>query len=393
MSNFNSELLKSLCFDEEKFKEIMRSELEQGFNDLLQSELTGYLGYERHSSDGWNSGNSRNGFYERTLHSPYGDIHISVPRDRSGEFKQQTIPAYAQHTDGLENTVIELYKHGVTTREISEIIERMYGHHYSPSTVTAISSSIEEQVKAFHNRAIKSRYSVVYCDATYIHLRRDVVAAEALHVILGIDEAGQKEILDYGIFPTESAENYRSMLESLKRRGLEQVLLFVSDGLNGMQKTLQEVFPRAEYQSCWIHLIRNVQRIVRVSDRKEILAALKRVYGQRAEEDAKMMLSAFLDTFSHRYPKLAKLFEDKGNLFTFLKFPSSIQKSIYSTNLIERSNKMLKKQIRKKEQFPNEASLDRFVYTIYNKYNAEFSGKKHSGFAIAEPELAEWFEK
>ena len=234
---------------------------------------------------------------------------------------------------------------------------------------------------------------MAFCDATYIHLRRDVVAAETLHVILGIDETGQKEVLDYGIFPTESAENYRSMLESLKQRGLEQILLVVSDGLNGMQKMLQEVLPRTEYQSCWIHLIRNVQRIVRVSDRKDILTALKRVYGQKTEEDAKMMLSAFLDTFSYRYPKLAKLFEDKGNLFTFLKFPSSIQKSIYSTNLIERCNKMIKKQIRKKEQFPNEASLDRFVYTIYNKYNAESGGKKHSGFAIAEPELAEWFEK
>lgn len=173
----------------------------------------------------------------------------------------------------------------------------MYGHHYSKSTVSAITMSAEEQVKAFHERRVESKYAVIYCDATYLRLRRDTVSAEALHVLLGITPDGRKEVLDYAVYPSEAASNYREMLAGLKARGLEQVLLFVSDRLAGMKDALQGIYLKAQYQSCWVHLSRNVFRIVRVKDRTDILQALKSVYTQRNKDDAQEMMTIFYNLF------------------------------------------------------------------------------------------------
>ena len=392
MSNFSTEFVKSLYLDEKKFNELMRVQLEEAVNALLAAELDGFLGYEKYSYDGRNSGDSRNGTYERTIDSQFGELHITVPRDRNGAFKQKTIPEYARKTDALEQTVIQLYSHGVTTGEIADIIEKMYGHHYSRATVSNITEVMTDLVERFHNRPVNDKYAVIYCDATYLHLRRDSVEPEALHVILGITPDGHKEVLDYGLYPSESALNYREILKNLKERGLGQVLLFVSDGLNGLQNSISEVFPKSQYQSCWVHLCRNVMRIVRKKDRAEVMSFLKQVYTQENEENARDVLDAFIDTYSHKYPKLKNLFEDKGNLFTFYRFPKEIRKSIYTTNLIERSNKYLKSGYRKKEQFPNEAALERYVATVYTDYNGRYMDLRHHGFGSVEAELLDRFD-
>lgn len=392
MNNFSTELVKSLYLDEEKFNEMMREEIENSVNTLLATELDGFLGYEKYSYDGRNSGNSRNGTYERTIQSQFGELHIIVPRDRNGEFKQKTVPEYTRRTDALEQTVIQLYSHGVTTGEIADIIEKMYGCYYSRATVSNITEVMTDLVEKFHNRPIKDKYAVIYCDATYLHLRRDTVEPEALHVILGITPDGHKEVLDYGLYPTESAMNYREMLEKLKERGLRQVLLFVSDGLTGLQSAINESFPRSRYQSCWVHICRNVMRIIRKKNRAEIMGFLKKVYEQETEGDARDVLKAFMDTYSDRYPRLKGLFEDKGNLFTFYEFPKEIRKSIYTTNLMERCNKFLKSGYKKKEHFPNEEALERYVATVYTEYNSRYMNLKHHGFGSVEADLLDLFE-
>ena len=150
----------------------------------------------------------------------------------------------------METTIIQLYKKGITTREISDLIEKMYGHYYTPQTVSNITKAIQNQVERFHNRPISDKYVAIYCDATYLNVRRDSVAKEALHIILGITVEGTKEVLDYALYPSESASNYQEMLLSLKNRGLEQVLLFITDGLNGIRNACLEVFPSAKHQAC-----------------------------------------------------------------------------------------------------------------------------------------------
>lgn len=392
MSNLTTKLITSLL-QGKPVDEFFRSELETAVNKLLTAELTAYLGYERYSSDGWGSGNSRNGFYERMLLlADYGEIHIKVPRDRLGKFMSKILPERKQYADDLASTVIQLYKNGVTTRQIASLIEQMYGHHYSPATISNITAVVSDQVAEFHQRKVSARYAVVYCDATYLNLRRDSVSKEALHVMLGITPDGKKEILDYALFPTEAAANYAEMLRGLKERGLEEVLLFVSDGLTGIRNSLLGVLPAAEHQTCWVHLMRSISRRVRKSDRKEVLEALKIVYQQATVEGAMEELSKFLAKYQKRYKNLHLVFEGNESLFTFYRFPQSIRKSIYTSNLIENCNKDLKHHTKLKEQFPNEDSLERFVCSYYCDYNRKRGDNTHRGFLEAEPELVEMFQ-
>lgn len=392
MTNLNTKLMQALV-EKRSIDEVFRQSLEETVNQLLQAEMSGYLGYEKYSSNGWNSGNSRNGFYTRELQTEYGTLKIQVPRDRKGEFHQQTIPDYKRKTDSLEHTIIHLYRHGITTRQISELIEQMYGHYYSAQTVSNITSTVQKQVAAFHQRPVSKRYAVIYCDATYLNLRRDSVAKEALHVLLGITPDGHKEVLDYGIYPAESADNYMDLLRKLQERGLEEVLLFVTDGLPALRNRLLECFPKARHQYCYVHLARNIARIVRVKDRTKVLADFKLIYGADTAEAAQEQLGNFLGKWTRKYSKLAGLLASQEGLFEFLQFPKSIRRSIYTTNLIENNNKGLKHHAKLKEQFPNEASLERFVCTYYSDYNRKYGDRVHLGFKLAESKLLQMFDK
>lgn len=159
--------------------------------------------YEKYDPIGYNSGDSWNGIYIRQLMTKFGEITVEVPRDRKGDFKQQTIPVYKRNDDSLETTVIQLYQKGVTTSEIAELIEKMYGHYYTPATISNLTKQVEQQVNEFHSRPLQNRYVVIYGDATYLNVRRDSVAKEALHVLVGIDEYGHKEVLDYRLYKSE----------------------------------------------------------------------------------------------------------------------------------------------------------------------------------------------
>ena len=391
MSNLNTELMTALLKNE-SIDEVFRSHLEAAMNDLLIIELTQFLGYEKSSIIGYNTGNSQNGFYKRDLDTSYGRLHIKVPRDRNGHFEQQLIPDYARRTDELETTIITLYKKGITTREISDLIEKIYGHHYSPTTMSNISKAAADQVENFHKRQLSERYAVIFMDATYLNVRRDSVAKGPLHVLLGITPDGTREVLDYALYPTEAAANYEEMMESIKKRGVKQVLLFASDGLAGMRDAVKRQFPEAEHQQCWVHLSRTVARYIRNKDRKDIFGDLKSVYRASSEDEARKALAEFLVKYGKRYPKLAGIFERaEENLYPFYKFPEAIRKSIYTTNMIERSNKGLKHKSKVKEQFPNEDALDRFVCCYYSDLNCSYSERMQRGFCQA-AEILQLFE-
>ena len=307
MSNFTTELIKNLS-NNVSVEEIFRAELEKAFNQLLETELACFLGYEKYSKDGYNTGDSRNGYYKRTFQTKYGELNLSIPRDRAGEFKQHTLPSHARSDDSLEQMVILMYSKGVTTREIAELIEKMYGHYYSPQTISNITQTVQEQVSAFHNRSISKRFVVLYCDATYLNVRRDSVEKEALHIIMGITEDGTREVLDYALYPQERAENYAYMLHNLKERGLEQILLFVTDGLTGIREELLQVFPKAKHQTCWAHLARNVMKYVRAKDKLQVMQDFKRIHEQKNAEDAMTELVRFCEKYGKVYPKLVERF-------------------------------------------------------------------------------------
>ena len=364
MNDIITELQKGLFNGEtlsESLNGLFRNQLEEAVNELLKAELTDFLDYEKYDPIGYNSGDSRNDFYERSLDTKYGKITVNIPRDRNGDFRHHTVPRYSRNDGSLEDTVICLYRKGITTSEIAELIERMYGSYYKPQTISNITKTTNELVKKFHERKLSKRYSVVYADATYIAVRKDSVAKEALHVLIGINQEGYKEILDYALFPFESSENYRQILKSLKARGMKEVLLFVSDGLKELRNIFQEEYPKAGHQACWVHIDRAISRNIRRSDYREVFPDLKMIYQSKSEKEVRKHYDDFILRYEARYPKAVNILRNCPSLFTFYLFPEQIRRSIYTPNLIEAFNKQLKRDIKKKEQFPNEDSLERFT--------------------------------
>lgn len=373
------------------FMDLFRNELETMLNTLLLAELTEFLSYDKYDVSGYNTGNSRNGYYERSLHTIFGNITIKIPRDRLGQFQNKLLAPYNRNFGNLEEMIIQLYQKGITTREIADIIEKMYGCYYSPQTISNMTKVVAEEVDAFHNRPLPSQFAVVYLDATFITVKRGTAQKEALHVLIGITPSGEKHVVDYGIYPNESTLAYKELLDHAKQRGLEDILLFVGDGFQGLQQACQEIYPRARFQRCWVHITRMVRMLIRKHDIAPVLAQLKLVYTANTTQVAEAALSNFLETWSSKYPKITNTLSDITDLFTFLEFPESIRPSIYSNNLIEGWNKHLKRRISHKEQFPSIESLDTFVCTFASEYNAKFFGKIHRGFGAAFSQLQNMF--
>ncbi|PRY71053.1 IS256 family transposase, partial [Alkalibacterium olivapovliticus] len=379
MNNLTTDILQTLATKGD-LNELFRSHLELAVNTLLRTELTAFLDYEKYDRIGFHSGNSRNGSYDRTVKTEYGELHLQIPRDRNGEFKQQTLPAYKRTNGTLEETVIHLFQKGITMSEIADLIEKMYGHHYTPQTMSNMTKVFTEEVSAFKKRKLNSRYAVIYLDATYIPLKRKTVEKEAIHIAVGIRPDGAKEVLGYAIAPNESTVTWKEILEDLSDRGVNDVLLFVTDGLKGIKDTIHHVFPQAAYQHCCVHVSRNISSKVRVADRKEICEDFKTIYQADSRETALEARLAFSEKWRSSYSKLAKSILENDNLLTFYDFPLSIRRSLYSTNLIESFNKQIKKYSRRKEQFQNEESMDRFLVSRFDTYNQKFLTRIHRGF-------------
>ena len=378
MNDFTTEIMEILI-NKGDLDDLFRRHLELAINALLQAELTVFLDYEKYDRAGFNSGNSRNGNYSRSFKTEYGELNLVIPRDRNGDFSQQTLPAYKRTNDSLETTIIQLVQKGITMSEISDLIEKMYGHYYKPQTISNMSKIVSEDVSAFKERTLEAKYSVIFMDATHIPLKRQTVSKEAVYIVIGIRLDGTKEVLGFTIAPTESAYVWKEILQDLKDRGLEEVLLVVTDGLSGIDDSIHSVYPNAQFQQCCVHISRNIAHKVRVSDRQEICSDFKLVYQASSKEEANNQIRFMIDKWKKQYLRVVKLLMNPA-ILTFYNFPPSIRRTIYSTNLIEGFNKQLKKYTKRKEQFPNEESLERFLVSQFNNYNQKFLCRVHKGF-------------
>ncbi|UZD26736.1 IS256 family transposase [Lacticaseibacillus paracasei] len=389
MTQLNTELLSALA-NKQDITEVFRLELETTINHLLVTELTAFLDYEPYNRPA-DAHNYRNGYSKREIDTAYGRITVQMPCDRVGAFNTPTIAPYQRHTDSLEETVIQLYRHGVSNREIAELIDHMYGAYYSPQTISNITDVVTEQVELFQMRGLSTEYAVVYVDATYVHLRRDTVENEAVYIMIGIRPDGLKEVLGYAIAPTESATIWEELMIDVKARGVEQILLFVADGVVGLQSTIAKHFPKAQFQRCLVHVARNFTAKVRMAERKAINDDFRAVRQSPTREEAENAMEAFVEAWGATYPSIKKLGK-LDNLFTYYGFPPAIRGSIYSTNLIESFNKTFKVNMRKKQQFPNEESLDRYVVTQCLNYDDGRIGHCHRGFASCCDTLESMFD-
>ena len=392
MNDFTKDMANAL-FNQDKINDLFRQKLQQAVNDLLESELTAFLGYNPYERDGWNTGNSRNGAYYRKVDTQFGQIEIKVPRDRNGEFHQHTMPDYKRHTDVLEQTVIKLYSKGVTTREIADLIEKMYGDYYSPAMVSNISKEMIPKVEAYHQRHLSDKFFCVYLDATYIPLKRVTYEREAVYIAIGIKPNGHKEVIDYCIAPTENIEIWSEMLKGFKSRGLEQVELFLSDGVVGMKEAICQSYPKAHFQRCLVHVMRNISAKMRVDDRQKALDEFKQIHTQSNKEMAVQVLHEFYQNWEKAYKNVVRdLRQVEPDLLTFYNYPPAIRASIYSTNMIESFNNRLKRKTKPKTEFPTEQSLDTFIGVQAMDYNDRYFNRIHKGFGQVRDTLESYFD-
>ena len=374
MTQFTTELLNFLA-QKQDIDEFFRTSLETAMNDLLQAELSAFLGYEPYDKLGYNSGNSRNGSYARKFETKYGTVQLSIPRDRNGNFSPALLPAYGRRDDHLEEMVIKLYQTGVTTREISDIIERMYGYHYSPATISNISKATQENVATFHERSLEANYSVLFLDGTYLPLRRGTVSKECIHIV-----------------PNENNASWSTLLDKLQNQEIQQVSLVVTDGFKGLEEIINQAYPLAKQQRCLIHISRNLASKVKRADRAVILEQFKTIYRAENLEMAVQILENFIAEWKPKYRKVMESLENTDNLLTFYQFPYQIWHSIYSTNLIESLNKEIKRQTKKKVLFPNEEALERYLVTLFEDYNFKQNQRIHKGFGQCADTLESLFD-
>jgi len=396
MNDFTTKLIRCLADGErmeDSIKELFRSELERAMNELLKVELTGFLNYEKYDRSGFHSGNSRNGYYERKLNTIHGELNLTIPRDRNGEFDSPIVPKYERRDTGTESIIFKLFQTGLTNAEISEVVEALYDKKYSRGTISNITDLLQVNIEAFQKRPLHEEYAVIYLDATYVPLRRDTVQKEAIHLVLGITMEGSKEMLGYAVAPNESAAAWETLLEDIQARGVKKPLLFVVDGLKGIEEAIQRYYPLADIQRCLVHVMRNLAAKVRSSDRGSILSDFKQIHKQNSLEAAKIVLREFLDKWRPQYPKVADTIAENPYLLTFYAYPQEIRSSLYSTNLIENFNKHLKRDLKAKIQFPSEGSMEKFLVSRFETYNFRMGEKAHRGFGSVLPELNQIMER
>jgi putative transposase len=344
---------------------------------IMREELQNFLRVEHPDRD-----NSRNGYYERELHTRYGKIEdLSVPRDREGEFHTALFEPYSRRDNWLEEAVISMYKSGMSTRDIAQFIERLYGTKYSPTTITNITNVVLADVDAWRSRPLKQRYSVIYMDGMYVALKRDTVENECIYVVMGVDEDGHREILGYYVGGQESATRCKEIFEDLRSRGVQEVLIGVADGLTGLKDSFLSVFPKADYQRCVVHKLRNTISKVRAKDKPAVLDDLKGVYSSTELEEALACFRMFEQKWNTKYPREVQSWKnDLNDLLCFYKYPAMIRYALYTTNAIERTMKEIRKRVRPMNSLANLEAAEKIVYLFSTDYNDKWSKRALRGF-------------
>jgi len=313
--------------------EMVKAVLERG----LQAELTEHLGYRAHAAAGKGSGNSRNGATAKTVQTEVGPVDVRVPRDRAGTFTPILLPKNARRLGGLSDVVISLYAGGMTVRDISHHLHRVYGTEVGPDTISTITDEVLDEVKAWQTRPLDEVYPIVYVDALMVKVRDGgTVRNKACYLVVGVGVDGVKHVLGIWVQQTEGAKFWAQVCTELRNRGVRDVLIACCDGLTGLPEAIEAVWPHTTVQTCVVHLIRAAMKFVSYKDRREMVAALKEIYIAPTIEAAETALLAFAEApMGRRYPAAVATWERAWERFTpFLAFPPALRKIIYTTNAI-----------------------------------------------------------
>ena len=357
------------------FKETIAEFMEKG----LDAELEDELGYSKYDYRNKETDNSRNGHSSKTLRTSFGDVEVSVPRDRKSEFEPQLLKKnQTSISQDIEEKILSMYAKGMTTGDIEAHIRDIYGIDVSDSTVSRITDKILPVAKEWQQHPLESVYAVVFLDAIHYHVRSEgQVVKKAVYIAIGINLDGRKSVLGMWVGENESAKFWATVLNSLRNRGVEDIFIACTDNLTGFSAAIEAVFPETEVQNCIIHQLRNSSKYVSYKDLKALMADLKAVYGAVDEQAALDALDVFSEHWDKKYPKISQSWRDNwANLSTYFKYPQEVRRLIYTTNAIEGFNRQLRKVTKSKSVFPTDDSLFKMLYLAMMDITKKWTGRR-----------------
>lgn len=375
---------------QELFKDTIAEFMENG----LEAEPDDQLGYSRYDYKNKDTDNSRNGYSSKTLRTSFGDVEVSVPRDRKSEFDPKVLRKnQTSISQDIEEKILSMYAKGMTTGDIEAHIQDIYGVDVSDTTVSRITDKILPVAKEWQQRPLESIYAVVFLDAIHYHVRSEgQIVKKAVYIAIGIDLDGHKDVLGMWVGENESAKFWATVLNSLKNRGVEDIFIACTDNWTGFSAAIEAVYPKTEIQNCIIHQLRNSSKYVSYKDLKALMADLKAVYAAVDEPAALDALDTFAERWDKKYPKISQSWRDNwANLSTYFKFPQALRRLIYTTNTIEGFNRQLRKVTKSKSVFPTDDSLFKMLYLAMIDITKKWTGRRQD-WSMIHAQLAIYFE-
>lgn len=330
----------------------------------MQAEMTDHLGYDKHDPSGKNSGNSRNGTSKKTVTGEFGNLDISVPRDRNSTFEPIIIPKGESRFTGFDDKIISMYARGMTTRDIQGHLQEIYGVDVSPTLISQVTDAISEEVKLWQNRPLDEVYPIVYLDAVRIKVRHDSrVINKAVYLGIGVNIHGMKEVLGMWTAENEGAKFWLQIVTELKNRGVKEILIACVDGLKGFPEAIESVFPQTQVQLCIVHMVRHSLNYVSWKQRKEVADDLKTIYQAPTVDMAAENLEKFAAKWDASHPTIAKSWRSNWErIIPLFSYPPEIRKAIYTTNAIESLNMSLRKVTKNRGHFPSDDAMFKLLY-------------------------------
>ena len=338
---------------------------ERALNAEMDHHLAGEAG----------AGNTRNGYGKKTVLTESGSVELSIPRDRQSSFDPQLLAKYQRRFPGFDEKIVSMYARGMTTREIVGHVQELYGIDVSPDLISAVTDAVLEEIAAWQNRPLESVYPLVFFDALRVKIRDEGhVRNKAVHVALGVRGDGAKEILGLWIETNEGAKFWLRVMNDLKNRGVEDILIAVVDGLKGFPDAINAVFPATTVQSCIVHLMRNSLDFASWKDRKELAAGLKSIYAALDDTAAEAAMTAFeTGPWGRKYPAIGQIWRRAWQeVIPFFAFPKDVRRIIYTTNAIEALNSKLRRAVRARGHFPTDEAAMKLLFLVLNRSEKEW---------------------
>jgi len=369
----------------EELNGLMRLMLKSGLERMLNTEMDVHLGRQGDATSptvekAKHSGNRRNGRSKKTVQGELGEVTLDTPRDRNGTFEPQIVGKHQRRIPDFDEKILALYAKGMTTRDIQEIVEQLYGVEVSPMLISSVTEDLDAEVTAWRNRSLESVWPIVYFDGIVVHVRGENcrVSQHTIYVALGVNLEGQKELLGLWLSQSEGAKFWLSCLTDLKNRGLDDIFVACIDGLSGFAEAIHAAYPQTQVQLCIVHLVRAALRYVSSEDSKQVIVDLKKIYQAATVEEAEQALEDFAQAWDAKYPTIAKVWRAKWtDIITLFDFPPPIRRAIYTTNAIESVNSVIRKFTKNRKIYPNEQSALKLIYMAIHEASKKWTMPIH----------------